>query len=197
MTSSDVRKEDCTGTHLQILGRFRNESIDRNCPAPCLRPPLDTNPSRFVVEEIESAVQKAVSVGARLDEPIATHKWGRLALMADPFGKGFCFVQFLTEAMTKLWSNSGASNGVAHKQSRGRSRFAGTRLNLAVEGLLPRSGTNHLYWVGYCQSRQAAGAHEEKVVIRVWVTKDGQDRPLVAAHVDSETSLSPTRKLAP
>jgi predicted enzyme related to lactoylglutathione lyase len=49
----------------------------------------------FVVEDIESAVQKAIAVGARLEKPIATHKWGRLALMADPFGHGFCFVQFL------------------------------------------------------------------------------------------------------
>jgi predicted enzyme related to lactoylglutathione lyase len=49
----------------------------------------------FVVEEIESAVSRAVSAGARLEESIATHKWGRLALMADPFGNGFCFVQFL------------------------------------------------------------------------------------------------------
>jgi hypothetical protein len=23
------------------------------------------------------------------------HKWGKLALMADPFGHGFCFVQFV------------------------------------------------------------------------------------------------------
>lgn len=49
----------------------------------------------FVVEEIESAVRNAVSSGARLEKPIATHKWGKLALMADPFGHGFCFVQFL------------------------------------------------------------------------------------------------------
>ena len=49
----------------------------------------------FVVDEIESAVQRAVSAGARLEKPIATHKWGKLALMADPFGHGFCFVQFL------------------------------------------------------------------------------------------------------
>ena len=48
----------------------------------------------FVVEEIEPAVQKAISVGAQLEKPIATHKWGKLALMADPFGHGFCFVQF-------------------------------------------------------------------------------------------------------
>ena len=49
----------------------------------------------FVVAEIEPAVQSAVSAGARLEKPIATHKWGKLALMADPFGHGFCFVQFL------------------------------------------------------------------------------------------------------
>lgn len=49
----------------------------------------------FVVEDIESAVQKAVSAGAQLEEPVATHKWGRLALTADPFGNGFCLVQFL------------------------------------------------------------------------------------------------------
>lgn len=49
----------------------------------------------FVVEEIEHAVQKALQAGARLEKPVATHKWGKLALMADPFGHGFCFVQFL------------------------------------------------------------------------------------------------------
>ncbi len=48
----------------------------------------------FVVEDIEPAVEKAVAAGARLEKPITTHKWGRLALMADPFGHGFCFVQF-------------------------------------------------------------------------------------------------------
>jgi predicted enzyme related to lactoylglutathione lyase len=56
----------------------------------------------FVVEEIESAVQKAVSVGARLETPIATHKWGKLALMADPFGHGFCFVQFLGQGYDEI-----------------------------------------------------------------------------------------------
>jgi catechol 2,3-dioxygenase-like lactoylglutathione lyase family enzyme len=49
----------------------------------------------FVVEEVESAVEMALSAGARLEEPISTHRWGKLALMADPFGHGFCFVQFL------------------------------------------------------------------------------------------------------
>jgi predicted enzyme related to lactoylglutathione lyase len=49
----------------------------------------------FVVEEIDSAVRKAVAVGAQLEQPVTVQPWGKLALMADPFGHGFCFVQFL------------------------------------------------------------------------------------------------------
>jgi predicted enzyme related to lactoylglutathione lyase len=49
----------------------------------------------FVVEEMEPAVRRAMDAGARLESPVSTHTWGRLALMADPFGNGFCFVQFL------------------------------------------------------------------------------------------------------
>ena len=48
-----------------------------------------------VVDDIEAAVARAVAAGARLEEPVSTHAWGRLALMADPFGHGFCLVQFL------------------------------------------------------------------------------------------------------
>jgi predicted enzyme related to lactoylglutathione lyase len=49
----------------------------------------------FVVEEIQSAVQNAVAAGAKLEMAISTHEWGRLALMVDPFGHGFCLIQFL------------------------------------------------------------------------------------------------------
>lgn len=48
----------------------------------------------FVVEEIEGAVQRAVQAGARLEQPISTDKWGRLALLSDPFGHGFCLCSF-------------------------------------------------------------------------------------------------------
>lgn len=49
----------------------------------------------FVVEDIEVAVQRALKAGATLEQPVATHSWGQLALLADPFGHGFCFIQFL------------------------------------------------------------------------------------------------------
>jgi len=49
----------------------------------------------FVVTDIEAAVRQAAAAGAKLEAPVSTHKWGLLALMADPFGHGFCFVQFV------------------------------------------------------------------------------------------------------
>jgi predicted enzyme related to lactoylglutathione lyase len=49
----------------------------------------------FVVGDVDAAVSRAVTAGARLETPISTQRWGRLALMSDPFGHGFCFVQFL------------------------------------------------------------------------------------------------------
>ncbi len=49
----------------------------------------------FVVEDIESVTAKAIALGARLEKPITTESWGRLALLADPFGHGFCLIQFL------------------------------------------------------------------------------------------------------
>lgn len=48
----------------------------------------------FVVDDIDAAVAKAVAAGALLERPIAAHKWGKLALMADPFGHGFCLIEF-------------------------------------------------------------------------------------------------------
>ena len=56
----------------------------------------------FVVDEIEPAIETAVSAGARLEKPLEVHKWGKLALMVDPFGHGFCFVQFLGRGYDEL-----------------------------------------------------------------------------------------------
>lgn len=48
----------------------------------------------FVVDDIDAAVARACAAGARLEAPVSEHRWGRLALMSDPFGHGFCFLQF-------------------------------------------------------------------------------------------------------
>jgi len=49
----------------------------------------------FVVQDIDSAVRRAVNAGAVLEQAVHSSNWGKLALMADPFGHGFCLVQFV------------------------------------------------------------------------------------------------------
>jgi lactoylglutathione lyase len=48
----------------------------------------------FVVEDLDAAVQRAISAGATREGDIAEQAWGRLALLSDPFGHGFCLLQF-------------------------------------------------------------------------------------------------------
>jgi predicted enzyme related to lactoylglutathione lyase len=48
----------------------------------------------FVVTDVEAAVARAQSHGAALEKEIQELEWGRMALMADPFGHGFCLLQF-------------------------------------------------------------------------------------------------------
>ena len=48
-----------------------------------------------VVSDVAAAVSRAVEAGATIEGEIETHRWGRIAHMADPFGHGICFVQFL------------------------------------------------------------------------------------------------------
>ena len=49
----------------------------------------------IVVEDVEAAQERARAAGATLEVPIQTRRWGRIAQMADPFGHGFCLIQFL------------------------------------------------------------------------------------------------------
>jgi predicted enzyme related to lactoylglutathione lyase len=58
----------------------------------------------FVVPDVESAVQEAVAAGAVLEDPIETHKWGRIAHLADPFGHGICLLQFLGRGYDEIAS---------------------------------------------------------------------------------------------
>jgi predicted enzyme related to lactoylglutathione lyase len=47
----------------------------------------------FAVEDIEAGVASAVAAGARLEIPVTQHAYGKLAVLADPFGHGFCLIQ--------------------------------------------------------------------------------------------------------
>lgn len=47
----------------------------------------------FVVSDLEAAVRRAVAAGATIDHDIAARPWGRIAVLADPFGNGFCLLE--------------------------------------------------------------------------------------------------------
>lgn len=61
----------------------------------------------FVVDDIDAAVHKAVAAGARLEQAVATHEWGKHAVLADPFGHGFCFVELLGRGYDALAAQTG------------------------------------------------------------------------------------------
>jgi predicted enzyme related to lactoylglutathione lyase len=49
----------------------------------------------FAVDDVESAVSRALAAGATLEGEIQTFSWGRMATLSDPFGHGFCLLQFV------------------------------------------------------------------------------------------------------
>jgi predicted enzyme related to lactoylglutathione lyase len=61
----------------------------------------------FIVPEIESAVVRARAAGATLEREIRTHKWGRIAVLADPFGNGFCLIEFLGRGYDEIATHPG------------------------------------------------------------------------------------------
>ncbi len=95
------------------FGSFAIEMLGASSPVYLLCKPEGTKPSAgtgalrrydrhwtpvhldVVVCEIEAAVSRAVEAGAMIEDEIRTHSWGRIAQMADPFGHGICFIQFL------------------------------------------------------------------------------------------------------
>jgi predicted enzyme related to lactoylglutathione lyase len=56
----------------------------------------------FVVDEIEPAIERAVRAGARLETDAVQHAYGKLALLSDPFGHGFCLLQFTGRGYAEL-----------------------------------------------------------------------------------------------
>ena len=49
----------------------------------------------IVVDDIEAAVARALDAGATQEASVRSNNWGKLALMADPFGHGFCVIEFV------------------------------------------------------------------------------------------------------
>ena len=56
----------------------------------------------FVVAELEPALRRAESAGARPEGPVREFSWGRYVVLSDPFGNGFCLLQFLGSGYDSL-----------------------------------------------------------------------------------------------
>lgn len=48
----------------------------------------------FVVPDLDAGIRTAESAGATREGDIRAFSWGRYLVMADPFGNGFCLLQF-------------------------------------------------------------------------------------------------------
>lgn len=48
----------------------------------------------FVVEDLAAAVARAEAAGARLEDGPETSNWGSIATLRDPFGHGFCLIEW-------------------------------------------------------------------------------------------------------
>jgi predicted enzyme related to lactoylglutathione lyase len=55
-----------------------------------------------VVDDVDAAVARAVAAGAKLEAPATDAPYGRIAMLADPFGHGFCLLQFSAQGYDAL-----------------------------------------------------------------------------------------------
>lgn len=48
----------------------------------------------LVVDELDTAVARAVAAGALQEGPTREAAWGRIVQLADPYGHGWCLIRF-------------------------------------------------------------------------------------------------------
>ena len=48
-----------------------------------------------VVENVSTALSRAVAAGAVAETEIRATVWGRIVVLADPFGHGLCLIEFV------------------------------------------------------------------------------------------------------
>jgi predicted enzyme related to lactoylglutathione lyase len=55
-----------------------------------------------VVGDLDAALERAAAAGAVVEHPARDTSYGRLAMLADPFGHGFCLIEFNDEGYNAL-----------------------------------------------------------------------------------------------
>ena len=106
----------CRGLGLRVgrrFGEFAAELLGLDAPLYLLVKPAGTSASPmssqlrtygrhwtpvhldFVVDNIDTALQRVLAAGAVLERDTTTQVWGKLAVLADPFGHGICLIEFI------------------------------------------------------------------------------------------------------
>jgi predicted enzyme related to lactoylglutathione lyase len=57
-----------------------------------------------VVDDIDAALARALKAGAVLEHDVQTAPYGKIAMLADPFGHGICLIQFLGRGYDEIAS---------------------------------------------------------------------------------------------
>jgi predicted enzyme related to lactoylglutathione lyase len=60
-----------------------------------------------VVDDVDVALARAVKAGAILEAPARDAPYGRIAMLADPFGHGFCLLAFRGQGYDALATSGG------------------------------------------------------------------------------------------
>jgi predicted enzyme related to lactoylglutathione lyase len=60
-----------------------------------------------VVDDLPAALSRAVAAGATAETDIRTAAWGRIAVLADPFGHGICLIEFLGRGYDEIAEPAG------------------------------------------------------------------------------------------
>ena len=61
----------------------------------------------FVVDDLDAAIARAVAAGAVQEGETSEAPYGRLAMFADPFGHGFCLIEFNARGYDALLEGGG------------------------------------------------------------------------------------------
>jgi catechol 2,3-dioxygenase-like lactoylglutathione lyase family enzyme len=81
---------------VDLLGRAKGTSSNPEPGAPARDYRRHWTPVHldFVVADLDEAVARARQEGARVEGELGSYPYGRIARLSDPFGHGFCLLEF-------------------------------------------------------------------------------------------------------
>jgi len=60
-----------------------------------------------VVDDVPAALSRAIAAGARAETDIRVEVWGKIVTLSDPFGHGFCLIEFLGRGYDSISNRQG------------------------------------------------------------------------------------------